>query len=183
MAIYYGTAVGEANQCQGDVVYIVGAANSAGQAALELSQFAKQVVLVVRAGTLTETMSSYLIARITTARNIAVRYHREVVAVHGAGHLESLTLADTETGITEEVPSSWLFIFIGASPRTDWLGPRHRPRREGVRGDRPRSHASRVRTAVAARTASLHARDECAWGIRGRRCSAQFDEAGRLRRR
>ena len=65
--IYYGTAVGEANQCQGDVVYIVGAANSAGQAALELSQFAKQVVLVVRAGTLTETMSSYLIARITTA--------------------------------------------------------------------------------------------------------------------
>jgi thioredoxin reductase (NADPH) len=68
-------------------------------------------------------MSSYLIARITTAHNIAVRYHREVVAVRGAGHLESLTLADTETGITEDVPSSWLFIFIGASPRTDWLGP------------------------------------------------------------
>ena len=52
-----------------------------------------------------------------------MRYHREVVAVRGAGHLESLTLADTETGITEDVPSSWLFIFIGASPRTDWLGP------------------------------------------------------------
>jgi thioredoxin reductase (NADPH) len=121
--VYYGAAVGEANQCQGDVVYIVGAANSAGQAALELSRFARQVVLVVRAATLTETMSSYLIARITTATNIAVRYHTKVVAVHGTSHLEALTLADTETDTTEEVPSSWLFIFIGASPRTDWLGP------------------------------------------------------------
>jgi thioredoxin reductase (NADPH) len=121
--VYYGTAIGEANQCQGDLVYIVGAANSAGQAALELARFAKQVVLVVRAGTLQETMSSYLIARITTAHNIAVRYQAEVVAVHGTGHLESLTLADTKTGVTEEVPSGWLFVFIGASPRTDWLGP------------------------------------------------------------
>jgi thioredoxin reductase (NADPH) len=121
--VYYGTAIGEANQCQGDLVYIVGAANSAGQAALELARFAKQVVLVVRAGTLQETMSSYLIARITTAHNIAVRYQTEVIAAHGTGHLESLTLADTKTGVTEEVPSGWLFIFIGASPRTDWLGP------------------------------------------------------------
>ncbi|HEY6811283.1 MAG TPA: FAD-dependent oxidoreductase [Propionibacteriaceae bacterium] len=120
--IYYGTAVGEANQCQGDVVYIVGAANSAGQAALELSRFAEQVVLVVRANTLTETMSSYLISRIITAPNIAVRYHTKVVAVHGEGHLQTLTLADSETGATEEVSSSWLFIFIGATPRTDWLG-------------------------------------------------------------
>jgi thioredoxin reductase (NADPH) len=121
--VYYGTAIGEANQCQGDLVYIVGAANSAGQAALELARFAKQVVLVVRAGTLQETMSSYLIARITTAHNIAVRYQTEVIAAQGTGHLESLTLADTKTGVTEEVPSGWLFIFIGASPRTDWLGP------------------------------------------------------------
>jgi thioredoxin reductase (NADPH) len=121
--IYYGAAVGEASQCQDDVVYVVGAANSAGQAALELSRFAKQVVLVVRAAALTETMSSYLIARINTASNIAVRYHTKIVAVHGAGHLEALTLADTETEATEEVHSSWLFIFIGASPRTDWLGP------------------------------------------------------------
>jgi thioredoxin reductase (NADPH) len=68
-------------------------------------------------------MSSYLITRITLAPNIAVRYHSNVMAVHGEGHLEALTLANTETGETEEVPSSWLFIFIGASPRTDWLGP------------------------------------------------------------
>jgi thioredoxin reductase (NADPH) len=121
--IYYGAALGEANQCQDAVVYIVGAANSAGQAALELSRFAKQVVLVVRAATLTETMSSYLIARITAATNIAVRYRTKVVAAHGTRHLEALTLADTDTDATEEVPSGWLFIFIGASPRTDWLGP------------------------------------------------------------
>jgi thioredoxin reductase (NADPH) len=120
--VYYGTAAGEANQCQGDVVYVVGAANSAGQAALDLSRFARQVVLVVRGATLSETMSSYLIGRITSASNIAVRYHSKVVGVHGEDHLEGLTLADTETGTTQQVPSSWLFIFIGASPRTDWLG-------------------------------------------------------------
>jgi thioredoxin reductase (NADPH) len=121
--VYYGTAAGEANQCEGDVVYVVGAANSAGQAALDLSRFARQVVLVVRGSTLSETMSSYLIGRITSASNIAVRYHSKVGGVHGEGHLEGLTLADTETGTTQRVPSSWLFIFIGASPRTDWLGP------------------------------------------------------------
>jgi thioredoxin reductase (NADPH) len=121
--VYYGTAAGEANQCEGDVVYVVGAANSAGQAALDLSRFARQVVLVVRGATLSETMSSYLIGRITSASNIAVRYHSKVVGAHGEGHLEGLTLADTETGTTQRVPSSWLFIFIGASPRTDWLGP------------------------------------------------------------
>jgi len=121
--IYYGTAAGEANQCQGDVVYVVGAANSAGQAALNLARFASQVVLVVRGTTLAETMSSYLIGRVTSAPNIAVRYHSKVVGVQGEGHLQALTLADTETGAREEVPSSWLFIFIGATPRTDWLGP------------------------------------------------------------
>jgi thioredoxin reductase (NADPH) len=121
--VYYGAAIGEANQCQGDVVYVVGAANSAGQAALNLSRFAKQVVLVVRAGTLTETMSSYLITRVSSTPNISIRYHSKVVAAHGEGHLEGLTLADSETKAEDEVASSWLFIFIGASPRTDWLGP------------------------------------------------------------
>ena len=121
--IYYGLYVGEANLCKGDVVYIVGAANSAGQAALNLCRFAERVVLVVRAASLAETMSSYLVTRIISAANITVRYHSEVVAVRGEGHLEALTVADTETGDTEDVPSSWLFIFIGASPRTEWLGP------------------------------------------------------------
>jgi thioredoxin reductase (NADPH) len=80
------------------------------------------VVLVVRGTSLVETMSSYLVTRIMSAANITVRYHSEVVGVRGEGHLEALPLADRETGDTEEVPSSWLFVFIGASPRTEWLG-------------------------------------------------------------
>jgi thioredoxin reductase (NADPH) len=121
--VYYGADASEASQCQGDEVYVVGAANSAGQAALNLSRFAERVVLVVRAGTLVSTMSQYLVARITSAPNIEVRYRCQVVAGRGDGHLEALTLADRDSGATEEVPSSWLFIFIGASPRTEWLGP------------------------------------------------------------
>ena len=121
--VYYGVNAGEASQCQGDEVYVVGAANSAGQAALNLSRFAKRVVLVVRAASLADTMSTYLVERITATPNIAVRYRSQVAAGRGDGHLEALTLADRDTGATEEVPSSWLFVFIGASPRTEWLGP------------------------------------------------------------
>ncbi|GAB3533563.1 FAD-dependent oxidoreductase [Arthrobacter tecti] len=120
--VYYGANASEASQCEGEDVYVVGAANSAGQAALNLARFAKRVVLVVRSGTLEATMSHYLIQRITSSPAIEVRYRSEVVAVHGNGHLESLTIADRDTGGTEEVPSSWLYIFIGASPRTSWLG-------------------------------------------------------------
>jgi thioredoxin reductase (NADPH) len=121
--VYYGVSAGEASQCQGDDVYIIGAANSAAQAALNLARFAKRVVLVVRAATLKDTISHYLIERIASAPNIEVRYGSEVVAARGDGHLEVLTLADRISRVTEEVPASWLFIFIGASPRTEWLGP------------------------------------------------------------
>jgi thioredoxin reductase (NADPH) len=121
--VYYGVNAGEASQVQGDEVYVVGAANSAGQAALNLARFAKRVVLVVRAGSLVGTMSTYLVERITAAPNIAVRYRCQVVAGRGDGHLEALTLTDLDSGVTGEVPSSWLFVFIGASPRTEWLGP------------------------------------------------------------
>ena len=121
--VYYGANASDASQCQGDDVYIVGAANSAGQAALNLARYAKRVVLVVRATTLTDTMSQYLVERITSAPNIEVRYRSEVVAGRGEGHLEKLTLADKDSGAAEEVSSSWLFVFIGASPRTEWLGP------------------------------------------------------------
>jgi thioredoxin reductase (NADPH) len=121
--VYYGVNASDASQCQGDEVYIAGAANSAGQAALNLARYAKRVVLVVRAATLTETMSQYLVERITSAPNVEVRYGSEVVAGRGDGHLEKLTLTDRDSGVTEEVSSSWLFVFIGASPRTEWLGP------------------------------------------------------------
>jgi thioredoxin reductase (NADPH) len=120
--VYYGVDAGEAGQVQGDEVYIVGAANSAGQAALNLARFAKRVVLVVRAASLTETMSRYLVERVTATPNIAVRYRSEVVSGRGDGHLEALTIADRQAGTTEEVATSWLFVFIGASPRTEWLG-------------------------------------------------------------
>jgi len=120
--VYYGVNAGEASQVRGDEVYVVGAANSAGQAALNLSRFAKRVVLVVRAGTLADTMSRYLVERVTATPNIAVRYRSEVVSGRGDGHLEALTIADRDAGAAEEVAASWLFVFIGASPRTEWLG-------------------------------------------------------------
>ena len=120
--VYYGVNASEASQCEGEDVYIVGAANSAGQAALTLSRFAKRVVLVVRAAALAPTMSQYLVERIQSTPNVEVRYRSEVVAGWGDGHLEWLTIADRGSGVTEEVSSNWLFIFIGATPRTEWLG-------------------------------------------------------------
>ncbi|HET7304537.1 MAG TPA: FAD-dependent oxidoreductase [Segeticoccus sp.] len=121
--VYYGANAGEAAQCQGEDVYLVGAANSAGQAALNLAGFAKRVVLLVRGERLDTAMSRYLVERITSAPNIEVRCRTEVVGARGDGHLEWLTLADRGAGTTEEVPTNWLFVFIGASPRTEWLGP------------------------------------------------------------
>ena len=118
--VYYGATASEAAQCHGDDVYVVGAANSAGQAALNLARFAKRVVLVVRAGALADTMSRYLVERIASTPNLEVRHQTEVVACAGRGHLETLTLA--HRGVTETVAASWLFVFIGASPHTDWLG-------------------------------------------------------------
>ena len=120
--MYYGATASEAIQCQGDEVYVVGAANSAGQAALNLARFAKRVVLVVRGGALEDSMSLYLVARVRAAQNIEVRLRSEVVGARGDGHLESITLADRDSLEKGEVPTSWLFVFIGASPRTDWLG-------------------------------------------------------------
>jgi len=120
--VYYGATASEASQCAGDDVYVVGAANSAGQAALNLARHAKRVVMLVRAGSLEDSMSQYLIERITSTPNLEVRFRTEVGAGRGDGHLESLTLVDRDTGAQEEVATSWLFVFIGASPHTGWLG-------------------------------------------------------------
>jgi thioredoxin reductase (NADPH) len=120
--VYYGATASEASQCEGEEVYVVGAANSAGQAALNLARYAKRVVMVVRAARLEDTMSQYLVGRIASAPNIEVRLRSEVVGARGDGHLEALVLADRATGAEEEVATSWLFVFIGAMPRTDWLG-------------------------------------------------------------
>jgi thioredoxin reductase (NADPH) len=121
--VYYGANAADANQCEGDEVYIVGAANSAGQAALNMARFAKRVMLVVRAASVDATMSSYLIERINAAPNVELICRTEVVACRGNGHLESLTLANRDTGEEAEVAASLLYVFIGASPHTEWVGP------------------------------------------------------------
>jgi thioredoxin reductase (NADPH) len=120
--IYYGANAADAVQCQGDEVLVVGAANSAGQAVLNLARYAKRVTLVVRGPSLEASMSQYLVDRIVADPVIDVRLQSEVAAAEGDGHLESVTLADRGTGAAEQVSTSWLFVFIGASPRTDWLG-------------------------------------------------------------
>ena len=120
--VYYGATASDASQCQGDDVYVVGAANSAGQAVLNMARFAKRVVMLVRGASLEASMSRYLIERITATPNVEVRFRREVAACEGDGHLERLELVDRDSGDREEVSASWLFVFIGASPRTGWLG-------------------------------------------------------------
>ena len=120
--VYYGASAGEARSCEGEDVYIVGAANSAGQAALNIARYARRVVVLVRGASLEEGMSSYLVERITATDNVDVRVRTEVADGGGDGHLESITLVDRATGATEQVATNWVFIFIGASPRTDWLG-------------------------------------------------------------
>ncbi|MEU6461644.1 FAD-dependent oxidoreductase [Streptomyces sp. NPDC046976] len=120
--VYYGSALTEAAGCQGQDVYVVGGANSAGQAAMYLARGAKSVTLLVRGADLSASMSYYLIQQITEAPNIEVRCRTVVDAAHGAGHLEQLTLRHTGTGETERVDAQWMFVFIGAAPLTDWLG-------------------------------------------------------------
>lgn len=120
--VYYGATPHEANACTGEDVYLVGGANSAGQAALHFARFAKRVVMLVRGPELRRTMSEYLVTRIETAPNIEVRTCAEVVAVEGGDRLERVVIADTRNGERETAPASRLFVFIGASPLTDWLG-------------------------------------------------------------
>ncbi|GLZ35057.1 fused response regulator/thioredoxin-disulfide reductase [Lentzea sp. NBRC 105346] len=120
--VFYGASTTEGPSCAGQDVYLVGGANSAGQAAVYFSRHARRVVLVVRGDSLERTMSQYLIDQLARIGNVEVRTCTEVVAGDGADHLESLTLQHNKTGETQVVPASWLFCFIGAAPRTDWLG-------------------------------------------------------------
>ncbi len=119
--VYYGSTLTEAAACAGQDIYIVGGANSAGQAAVYLAQHAKSVTILVRGPSLERSMSYYLIQQISEIGNLSVRTCTEVIAAEGSDHLESLTLRDTSTGATETVSAQWLFLFIGAAPLTDWL--------------------------------------------------------------
>jgi thioredoxin reductase (NADPH) len=119
--VFYGAATGEAQALEGLDVYVVGAGNSAGQAALHLARYAARVTLTVRGSDLERSMSEYLIREIRAHHRIDVRLRTEVVDGGGDGHLERLTLRDNTTGERTDVAAAGLFILIGAEPRTDWL--------------------------------------------------------------
>ena len=119
--IFYGSALTEADGFAGQDVYIVGGANSAGQAAVYLARTAKSVTILVRGGSLRTSMSHYLIQQIEDIPAISVRTCTEVTATHGGEHLEGLTLRDSSSGQTDRVDAQYLFVFIGAAPLTSWL--------------------------------------------------------------
>ena len=119
--VYYGAAMTEAMSCQGEDVFIVGAGNSAGQAAMYLSKFARSVNLIVRSDSLKKSMSKYLIDQLEATNNIEVKLLTQVVEVLGKDNLEAITLTNSATNEVETVPTNSLFTFIGATPHTDWL--------------------------------------------------------------
>jgi thioredoxin reductase (NADPH) len=119
--VYYGAAAVEAPNCRDQDVYVVGGANSAGQAAVFLARQARTVTLLVRGSSLESSMSHYLIQQLRDIDTVKVRTGMTVVGAKGGDHLEQIEVRDETTGLTEVLPTSWLFIFIGAAPLTDWL--------------------------------------------------------------
>ena len=119
--VFYGAAASEARAMKGSEVFVVGGANSAGQAAVHLARYAAQVTVLVRGRSLADSMSEYLIRAIESAPNIAVRYGVAVTGGTGQSRLEGLTLTDLESGAAETVNAVALFVLIGAEPRAQWL--------------------------------------------------------------
>jgi thioredoxin reductase (NADPH) len=119
--VYYGGGATEALSCRGEIVYIVGGANSAGQAAMGFSKYAERVVMLVRGDSLASTMSQYLIDQIKATPNIQLWTHASVSEVHGDTHLEAISVFCSDTNKVDRVPASAMFIFIGAQPGTEWL--------------------------------------------------------------
>ena len=119
--VFYGAAVSESRAMQGQDVFVVGAANSAGQAALHLAKHARTVTLLVRGDSVAKSMSSYLVSAIESTPNIFIRYRTEVIDAAGQATLESIVLADRANETVEEVSANALFIMIGGEPHTEWL--------------------------------------------------------------
>jgi thioredoxin reductase (NADPH) len=119
--VFYGAAGAEARALEGQDVFVVGAGNSAGQAALHLARHAASVTLLVRGPDLAKSMSDYLIQEIEQAPNVIVRLRTQVVGGLGRHRLEGLVLRHRDDGTTEEVPAAALFVMIGGEPRTEWL--------------------------------------------------------------
>jgi thioredoxin reductase (NADPH) len=129
--VFYGPAVSEAQAMKGQDVYVVGGANSAGQAATHLSKYASRVTLLVRGHSLSTSMSDYLTKEIGAAENIEVRFNSRVIDGGGEGRLERLVLENTASGVTDTVAATALFVLIGAEPRTEWLPKEIERDREG----------------------------------------------------
>jgi thioredoxin reductase (NADPH) len=119
--VYYGASMAEALSCKGEDVFMVGGANSAGQAAIHFSKYAKTVTLVVRGDSLSKSMSYYLIHQLDKTDNIRVLLNSKVTEVRGENRLEFITITNTQTGEVQTFPSPALYIFIGAVPHTDAL--------------------------------------------------------------
>lgn len=119
--IYYGAAMTEALSCKDETVFVIGGANSAGQAAMHFSRYAREVIMLVRGESLAQTMSQYLIDQIEQTPNIRVETRSQVVAAHGDERLQAITISCGHSGTIEQVPATSMFIFIGAQPKTDWL--------------------------------------------------------------
>ena len=129
--VFYGAAASEAKAMKDRKVFVVGGANSAGQAAVHLARYAAQVTVLVRGRSLADSMSEYLIREIESAPNIAVRRRVAVTGGAGQGRLERVTLTDLESGAAETVDAAALFVLIGAEPRTQWLPDAVRRDRSG----------------------------------------------------
>ena len=119
--VFYGSAGSEAPAMEGRDVFVVGAGNSGGQATLHLARYARQVTMLVRKDSLARSMSEYLIREIEATSNIAVRLHTEITDGHGSDQLDALTVHDSLSDGTEQVPAAALFVLIGGEPHTRWL--------------------------------------------------------------
>lgn len=121
MGVYYGAARSEAQNTRGKDVYLIGAGNSAGQAAMFFSNYANSVTLVVRGKSIADSMSDYLVRQLATKSNVSIETTSEVTAVYGKLHLEAIDVTNRTTSTTTRRQTNALFIFIGADAETDWL--------------------------------------------------------------
>jgi thioredoxin reductase (NADPH) len=182
--VFYGAATSEAKAIKDREVFVVGGANSAGQAAIHLARYAATVTMLVRGQSLADSMSEYLVKEITSTPNIVVRRGAVVTGGGGTGCLERLTVLDQASGVTETVPAAAVFVLIGTEPRTQWLPGEVRRDRVGVRGHRDRPHGGRASSGRLAAPASPHAPGvQPARGLRGGRRPLRVGETGSVRGR
>ena len=176
--VYYGAAPAEAAAVEGEDVVVVGAANSAGQAVVDLATRARRVVVLCRAEGLEKSMSRYLVERIGSLTNVEVMTHAVVTAASGEGRLEELSVE--VAGREERLSVTAAFVFIGAQPQTDWLGDAVARDAGGFIVSGPAREADRGAAPLAGGARSLPPRDQPARRLRGRGRARPVDQAGGL---